>query len=732
MSNNDPYTIPETPLRRWGFLFIPCALMLCLLWLPFGFSIHGILEEWDVLSLFTSHGPFVWVSPDGPLGPHRLRPLTVAPHAMGYLLDPNSFFYWNWLLVASLMVKGVGASLIGWWLTHSRRWAVVLGLLVVFYPADTMQLSFRSFHINWSIALSLLSVALCAAAYSAQKRWHAAVLMSVAAPCAVLATFLYEAALTFAVAPLLLLYARFGLRETWARISSHRVVTAAWIVGVLINVIYAAYAMRGGDSYQVSVISSPAPIDVLDRLRRVFLIGYGRALVGGWLDAVAVAWFEFRNYLYILLSSIFVGVVAWRCSRPPARENAIVETTAPSTSLVRVAVVGLILLGLGYLPFAASPAHMAISQRTFLGATAGAALVCIALLIAVSRRSRGMGIVLATGLLVVAFAAQMFQFDHYRRLSETQATILGDIVENAPPPRPNQTLVILDKRDQINDVWMVREGMVRALTYLYDRPIAQPVICSPTSGAWQLPNGEGRLGTCEETEAGWVLTLGPLANTPDKEQPPRMLARDDAVVVTLEADGTTTSSAPPAELAAYRRMLETGTAAVAERYRNILRQEAWPLAFEQFRHLRGGDRYRWDFGRWWSMEEQTRGAGWMVASWTITRDRPVWRSTAWKIIPEATLQFDLIPSERPYELVARIPMMVPPTTPDTIEVRVNDQPVAVEWRDAQTLTAAVPSNLLKNGVNVLTFVSPLNSDPTPLGFMMDWITLDPAPAASAK
>lgn len=730
MSTHTVHPKPATLMRRWGFLVIPCALMLALLWLPFGFSITGLIEEWDVLALFTLHDPFVWVGPDGPLAGHRLRPLTIAPHAVSFMLDPDSFAYWHVLLIGALLLKGLGAALIGWWLTHSRRWAAVLALLVVLYPADTMQLSFRSFHIDWSVALSLLGIALCSFAYTLQERWQRLVAMLLAVPCAILATFSYEAALTFSVVPLLLLYIRFGARGALGKVTSHRVVTAAWIIGVLINLGYAVYAKGAGDTYQGTLVEGAMQIDVLDRLKRVVGVGFGRALAGGWLDAVAIAWYEFRTYLYLVLSSVLIGVMVWRGTRAVAGEDAVADIAAPSVSLGRVALVGLIMIGLGYLPFAASLPHLAISQRTFLGAAPGAALVCLSVLIAITRRSWGLGAILTTTALVVAFAAQMFQFDHYRRLSSLQQELLGDIVENAPPFRLDQTLVIIDKRDQINDVWMVREGMVMALTYLYDRPIERPVVCAPNGNVWQLPNAEGRLGTCEETETGWTLTEAPLVSAPEQAPVVRRLSRQNAVVVTLEADGSTVSSARTNDLASYRRMLESGHSSVALRYRQILRRQPWPLAFEQFRNLNGSERFRWDFARWWSMEEPTRGAGWLVGNWTVSGTTAVWRSNAWKTLPVATLQFDLMPAPGPYVVTARIPRLVEPTTPDSIKLRINEHAVAVLWKDPHTLTATVPADALRNGTNVISLESPVTRDPTPLSFQIDWISLDPKPAVS--
>ena len=107
-------TLLPTPtfVNRWGFVFLPAAIALALLWLPFGFSIIGLIEEWDVLGLFTLYDPFFWVTSDGPLAAHRLRPLTVAPHALAYMLDPDSFIWWHILLMGSLLTKAIAGCLL--------------------------------------------------------------------------------------------------------------------------------------------------------------------------------------------------------------------------------------------------------------------------------------------------------------------------------------------------------------------------------------------------------------------------------------------------------------------------------------------------------------------------------------------------------------------------------------------------------------------------------------------
>lgn len=52
---------PLTWARTYAFLVVPSLVLLILLWLPFGFSIGALIEEWDVLSYFTSSGVFFLV-----------------------------------------------------------------------------------------------------------------------------------------------------------------------------------------------------------------------------------------------------------------------------------------------------------------------------------------------------------------------------------------------------------------------------------------------------------------------------------------------------------------------------------------------------------------------------------------------------------------------------------------------------------------------------------------------
>jgi len=62
----------------------------------FWFTLTGLIEEWDILGVFTIHGP---------LALQAMRPLSDLPFAIAYFLDFNSFYYWHVLLILALIIK---------------------------------------------------------------------------------------------------------------------------------------------------------------------------------------------------------------------------------------------------------------------------------------------------------------------------------------------------------------------------------------------------------------------------------------------------------------------------------------------------------------------------------------------------------------------------------------------------------------------------------------------------
>ena len=86
------------------------AITVALIWVPFGFAMGGLIEEWGLLGLATNGVNLWWISPASGLGFIATRPLSIFPLALAHVLSPNSFFAWHVLTVFELMIKGVAAA----------------------------------------------------------------------------------------------------------------------------------------------------------------------------------------------------------------------------------------------------------------------------------------------------------------------------------------------------------------------------------------------------------------------------------------------------------------------------------------------------------------------------------------------------------------------------------------------------------------------------------------------
>src|SRR6476661_1782142 len=96
---------PRLPLTLVAFVALT-ALVLTL-WLPFGWKITGLYEEWFIMSGGDAGDPLRMLY-DPPYN-ESYRPLTLAPYILGYVLTPSSFLGFN--IVAALWLLGKGAAM---------------------------------------------------------------------------------------------------------------------------------------------------------------------------------------------------------------------------------------------------------------------------------------------------------------------------------------------------------------------------------------------------------------------------------------------------------------------------------------------------------------------------------------------------------------------------------------------------------------------------------------------
>ena len=132
------------------------ALLLAALWIPFGFSKTGLLEEWSLFAVLDRGGRVVGLLQ---LGGHETRPLVLLGWALGYWLTPNSFVGLNLVHALLVLAKGLLFYAVVYRLVPANpAFALVAALLFVVYPADTALFAFRVMNYHLTLSLYLLAL----------------------------------------------------------------------------------------------------------------------------------------------------------------------------------------------------------------------------------------------------------------------------------------------------------------------------------------------------------------------------------------------------------------------------------------------------------------------------------------------------------------------------------------------------------------------------------------------
>ncbi|SMD08921.1 hypothetical protein SAMN06297251_12535 [Fulvimarina manganoxydans] len=704
------------------------AVVLLVVWFPFGFRMSALIEAWQVLTYFASSG--VWYITDAatPLAHHRMRPLTVFPHALAFTLEPDGFSAWHGLMIASLFVKCSALAAIGLRLTRSLPLALWFGAMGVLYPADTLQYPFRSFHIEMSLALLLLAGALFPVA-EGQKGLSRLGLCLLLPVLVVTSGLMYETALFLAPLPFCLAFAEDGWRAI-RRLRGGLDIALAWVTGFALCALYIASVLLDGGTYQNAVIGTPgsAAQGMIERLPLIFSVGFIRALFEGWWDAGSMAVEALRNPLYPLIATALLCalvLLSFRLSAGaflapmtgPAREVPVDRFRA-----LRIALIGFVLLACGYLPYIASPFHVATAQRTFIFASIGAALVWLAVLMPVTRFRPALTVVLAASF-GAGLVFQLFQFHHYTQLAEYQRRVLAAAVAKIGPEPSEKSIVFLDQTGAINGIWGLGGQFLYALSYIYGRNFEGRLdVCYEPEHAWPALDPYNRPGTCWESANAYVFRPSLPFERGGLTGWPRVHMKDETRVLTLSQLGADI----PALIRQWRsESLPPREAATVDRIDAVLGPSAWPLDFGMFPRIGEGersDRFRWDFGAWWDLEWPVRGFGWLPVEWTATPFAH--RSTSWQTRYRAGFVFDLSPAETDYRLTAEIPGEGGPGVRDRLGVEVNGTRVPAQFEGTQ-LHADVPRTLLRDGENSLVFIDEAASPQPSYKAYFDWIELVP-------
>lgn len=681
------YSPRFTAPQFWGIAFLFVLAIVVLIWLPIGTNALPQIEEWEFFGIFREHGPTWWIGNSSSFKGHRVRPLFLLPYSLAYALTTSHLALHAELAIA-LLVKGISMAYIALWLTRDRAIALAAAVVFVVYPADTMQMGFRAVGIVWAAALTTGAIAVLLLSTERSSR----ILAACAAAMLLASSLMYEAALLLGVAPLVLWMVRFGT-EGFDLLSKQRGIILIWVAGVVACIVYIACVYEP-QSYQGALLSTYPGISAA--LHGLFAVGLYRALLQCWYDGLSMmhANLAFWPYLVVALAIVGTGAIAFK-----------EESDGPSVwEDVRLIIGGAIVVSLGYAPYLVSVSHMYISQRTYIYASIGATVAMIgvvSLLKKVWLAPVAIAVMIAAG-----FGSQWEQFGQFTDLSNRQRMYLSGILNAVPDAgaSPNKAILIDDRTGALANTWMLRGVVLQlALQYLYDREVSAAV-CTAIDGRYSAFSTDqyGVTGRCVRSDDGVSMGKG----LPEA----REVRNQDVISVVIEPDGKarrfdgkTTSINP----------------ALAERWKSIL--GCFPCSYEPRYPVTAS--FRYDFGRWWSLEDVPWGGGWRGTEWIPPPKEIV--SYSWMVEPQSNLYFRVKPEKSDYRVAMRVMASISPEGRSTLALSINGTSIQYTWTEPEVLSGTFDGSLLTDGMNELKLTATSGNE-FPITNAIDWIEIEPA------
>ncbi len=678
-------------------LLTPCVLPVLGIFYVVGFSFSGMMEEWDLLHYFDYYGRAFVLNSEHPLyGDQMIRPLTLSIFSLAHYLDPNSFIVWNLFLAIAIIFKGFFAAKIIDFIFKNKFLSIAAGLLIILYPADTMQFSFRSLNINLAATLLLFSSWLWLASSKQNRKLFQLALYLLAASIFAIACLTYENALFLWMLPFLIIYTKCGIKEGFQHLKSNAAGTMLWLLATVLLVSRMIYTLgESSGGYQLGAMNLSA--GMFEKYYSYLVtIGMFRALIHGWFDAALMF---FKNFNIIL--TIFFLALCFLSYKYVKQETLCIQNKKPIASSLRLLLSGLVLTAFGYLPFIISYYHVVLTQRTYLFASIGAGFVCIALIsLFMQTKVRLLAPIMALGMLSLGYSAQLLQAKHYASLAEQQRNIFAEILTVAPAVNDGTQIILFDHAGYLTSKWMLQnQRLQHGLSYFYKTPVTVYVCSGPTLTFPRLifpqlaPENYDYVANsmCIMQDEKWgTSSEAGFSPFPNQEK---------HIFIDLHPDIT----------ASLRDDSGNNLAALTDEKlsRLISFFGSWPYTRENDNKITDTDSFSFAFGDWWSLEVPATGTGWRQVEWRPNGFTPY--SFSWKIQEHSNLHFNLKPSNEQYVLRVKIIGWTFEDAVDELEIYINDTPVIYTWPDIHLLEAQFDSSILNDGDNNLIFSSPVDS-----------------------
>lgn len=644
---------------------IPAVLCVTALWYQFGFTLGGMIEEWDFLWMMNAF-PHFWNSfPGNPMSDQfAARPLQVTPFAIARAIDHHSFIGFHFVLMVACFLRITAGASIGFFLFRSRTYALALGLLFLVFPADTQQMTFRTLNISLSIGLMTAGVALALRGIVAPSLSRRTISIALSGVASIIAAFIYEPVITLYALPALLIFGRYGFRKTLRVLQRRKLTVCLWAIAPAINAIYLAYALvvlKSG--YQMSVSKHGMLRSIIENRRYLWKSAAYRSFYEAWTSTIDILLHQTARYGFLVI--VAAGVVAVLLAvSGRARNDATIARVA------RYVIVGLLALIAGYSPFMVSEGHMNVTQRTFMAAAPGASIVVMAAIAFACRKKDVAGALVAAVFVFIGLVAQLYQFDVYTRLYVSVT-------------RPYMSMMA-DKIDTAKPVHLVHDttGVGGYFNGMYISKIR-------AGASDRLGITTGASALCLDSPASPFMTRASCKS-------------DNGVWMVESIDGA--SKYPAADI----QVMEIGDN-FDPTYRST--RGGWNdrASFTTDQSIFKPDtadqtRYTCSADSDWGYTRFCRGERWSNGMHRRDDDKNYFLAIA----PNPDFQFDLKPTGKPYRLSIQT-LGIDPYTAKNMTLSVNGTPLKWSVQRDFFIEADVPPSALKNGLNKIEFQNAIQS-----------------------
>lgn len=451
-----PRFLSDSPRLSVLFTLLSHILIVLILWLPFGFKVIGIFEEWLIIASYQRSGRLLVADPVP-----ATRPFVYVPFVIAQILTPDSFLGMNLLQALAILVKGIAA----YWLLRQifpkqRFLALAVSLLFMLYPVDDGLMTLRSLNVHVDVAVGVVLFNLFVLYWKSGRAvvWIGIWLLQI------VTLGIYE--VLFPI--ILLLPVLLVIRER--RITRRVVVTSLlWsAIPLLMLIRIVLLFAQGGAGYAGEILDSGTGTqttmqmlaDYASSVLRVYWLHIER-----WLRIIPSFQLNSAYTVLALLAGLVTGVTGWHSLRQVTRLS-----WRQAGLLVGA---GLLIMLLGFLLYLPTR-YRNDDWRVFMVTSFGAALVLAVLLHQLASWWRLMGTFALGGFTVVATSLLLTQHQYYANTAFRLEDLLASIIRQAPDVEPDTVIVVRDTSGVLAIPEMLGGlslGLEQALSYIYQRPM---------------------------------------------------------------------------------------------------------------------------------------------------------------------------------------------------------------------------------------------------------------------